>query len=140
MHGHYFKGSEECAVSWREGLCLGPCRRAEVSGESEGACWGRRGACAGPWGHRGKQPGRCWAPGSQRVARGFPGGSVGKNLPDEREPWVPSPGGEDPLEEEVATRSSVLAWESPWTEEPGGLQPMGFTKGHTRLSTYTHTK
>ena len=46
MHGHYFKGSEECAVSWREGLCLGPCRRAEVSGESEGACWGRRGACA----------------------------------------------------------------------------------------------
>ena len=32
---------------------------------------------------------------------------------------------EDPLEEEMATRSSVLAWEIPWTEEPGGLQPMG---------------
>ena len=56
------------------------------------------------------------------MARGFPGGSVGKNLPDEREPWVPSPGGEDPLEEEVATCSSVLAWEIPQTEEHGRLQ------------------
>ena len=106
-----------------------------MSGESEGACWGRRGACAGPWGHRGKQPGRCWAPGSQRVARGFPGGSVGKNLPDEREPWVPSPGGEDPLEEEVATRSSVLAWESPWTEEPGGLWSTGLQSVGRNLTT-----
>ena len=35
------------------------------------------------------------------------------------------PGGEDPLEEEVATCSSVLAWRIPWTEEPGGLQCMG---------------
>ena len=35
------------------------------------------------------------------------------------------PGQEDPLEKEMATRSSILAWEIPWTEEPGGLQPMG---------------
>ena len=37
---------------------------------------------------------------------------------------VPSPGREDPLEEEMATRSRMLAWEIPWTEEPGRLQPM----------------
>ena len=47
---------------------------------------------------------------------------------------------EDPLEEEMANHSNILVWEIPWTEEPGGLQSMGFTKGHTQLSTYTHTK
>ena len=36
-----------------------------------------------------------------------------------------SPSGQDPLEEEMVTHSSVLAWEMPWTEEPGGLQSMG---------------
>ena len=36
--------------------------------------------------------------------------------------WVRSLGGEDPLEKEMATHSSILAWEVPWTEEPGGLQ------------------
>ena len=36
--------------------------------------------------------------------------------------WVLSLGGEDPLEEDMETHSSILAWESPWTEEPGGLQ------------------
>ena len=48
-----------------------------------------------------------------------------KNLPAVRETWVPSLGGEDPLEEGMATHSSILAWEDPWTEEPGGLQSMG---------------
>ena len=38
---------------------------------------------------------------------------------------IPSLGGEDPLEEGVATDSSILAWGIPWTEESGGLQPMG---------------
>ena len=57
--------------------------------------------------------------------RGFPGGSVVKNLPAVGETWVHSLGWEDPLEEEVATHSSVLAWRIPWTEEPGGLQSMG---------------
>ena len=38
---------------------------------------------------------------------------------------VRSLGGEDPLEKEMATHSSILAWEVPWTEEPGGLQSMG---------------
>ena len=43
---------------------------------------------------------------------------------------------EDPLEEEMATRSSILAWKIPWTEEPGWLQSMGSQKSQTWLSTY----
>ena len=39
--------------------------------------------------------------------------------------WVQPLGQEDPLEEEMATHSSILAWRIPWTEEPGGLQSMG---------------
>ena len=38
--------------------------------------------------------------------------------------WTRSLGGEDPLEEEMATHSSILAWRIPWTEEPGGIQSM----------------
>ena len=50
----------------------------------------------------------------------------GKNLPaNAQEMLVRSPGGEDLLEEEMATHSSILAWNIPWTEEPGGLQSMG---------------
>ena len=42
-------------------------------------------------------------------------------------------GGEDPLEEEMTTHSSILAWKIPWTEEPGGLQPIGLqTKSQTK--------
>ena len=44
------------------------------------------------------------------------------------------PDGEDPLEEEMATVSSILARKIPWTEEPGGLQSMGVSKSQTRLS------
>ena len=44
---------------------------------------------------------------------------------------------EDPLEKEMATHSSILAWEIPWTEEPGGLQSMGLQKSWTRLSNQT---
>ena len=42
-----------------------------------------------------------------------------------QETWVLSLGWEDPLEKEMATHSSILAWEIPWTEEPGGLQSTG---------------
>ena len=42
-----------------------------------------------------------------------------------QETWVQSLSREDPLEKEMETHSSILAWESPWTEEPGGLQSMG---------------
>ena len=55
----------------------------------------------------------------------FPNGSVVKNLPAVPETQVRSLGQEDPMEEEMATHSSVLAWEIPWTEETGGLQSMG---------------
>ena len=41
-----------------------------------------------------------------------------------QETWVRFLGGEDPLEEDKETHSSILAWRIPWTEEPGGLQPM----------------
>ena len=42
-----------------------------------------------------------------------------------QETWVPSLGGEDPLEKEMATHSGIFAWEIPWTEEPGGYSPWG---------------
>ena len=48
-----------------------------------------------------------------------------KNLPAKQETLVQSLGREDPLEKEIATHSSILAWRIPWTEEPGGLQSMG---------------
>ena len=47
---------------------------------------------------------------------------------------VQSLGLEDPLEKEMATHSSILAWENPWTEEPSGLQVLGVPKSQTRLS------
>ena len=54
----------------------------------------------------------------------FSGGAVVKNLPAVQETWIRSLGWEDPLEEEMATHSSSLAWRISWTEEPGGLQSM----------------
>ena len=59
-----------------------------------------------------------------------------KNPPPMQEPqerWVRSLGREDPLEKEMATYSSILAWEISWTEEPGGLQSKGPQRvGHDR--------
>ena len=48
-----------------------------------------------------------------------------KSLPAMRKTWVRSLGREDPLEKKMATRSSILAWKIPWTEEPCGIQSMG---------------
>ena len=48
-----------------------------------------------------------------------------KRLPAVQETWVRSLGRVDPLEKEMATHSSILAWKIPWTEESGGLQSMG---------------
>ena len=48
-----------------------------------------------------------------------------KNLPAVQETWVQSLGQEDPLEKEMTTRSRILAWRIPWTEEPGRLQSVG---------------
>ena len=66
--------------------------------------------------------------------------------------WVQSLGWEDPLERGMATHSSVLAWRSPWPEEPGGLQPIEWQRDgrdwsdlaractHTHTHTHTHTQ
>ena len=59
--------------------------------------------------------GQCW---------GFPGGSAVEKPPAMQETWVWSLGWEDPLEEDMAIHSSILAWRIPWTEEPGGLQSL----------------
>ena len=54
-----------------------------------------------------------------------------KNLPAMQETWVWSLDQEDPLEKGIVTHSSILAWRTPWTEEPGGLQCMGLQRaGH----------
>ena len=62
--------------------------------------------------------------------RGLPDGSVVKNLPASEGEM----GWEDPLERGMAAHSSILAWEIPWTEGPGGLQSMGLQKNRTQLS------
>ena len=54
-----------------------------------------------------------------------------KSLPAMQETWVQSLGQEDPLEKEMATHSTTLAWKIPWTEKPGRLQSMGSQRvGH----------
>ena len=56
---------------------------------------------------------------------GFPGGTSGKRtclpMQETQQTWVQPLGGEDPLEKGMATHSSILAWEIPCTEDPGGL-------------------
>ena len=62
------------------------------------------------------------------MCRDVPSGSAVKNPPavqEMQEPWVQSLGGEDPLEEGMATHTSILRWRIPWTVEPGKLQYMG---------------
>ena len=63
-----------------------------------------------------------------------------KNLPAMQETHIRSLGQEDPLEKGMATHSSILDWEVPWTEEPGGLQSWGCKESDTteRISTYTY--
>ena len=65
---------------------------------------------------------------------GFPGGldsKASENLPALQATQVQSLGQEDPLEKEMATHSSTLAWKIPWMEKPGGLQSMGLKRvGH----------
>ena len=57
-----------------------------------------------------------------KIKGGFPGGSVVKNQPAKQEKWVQSLGWEDPMRKEMAIHSSILAWETPLTEESGRLQ------------------
>ena len=65
------------------------------------------------------------------MLQGLPGGSVVNNPPANARDAGLSLGQEDPLKKEVATHSSVLTWEIPWTEEPGRLQTMGSQKSQT---------
>ena len=58
-----------------------------------------------------------------------------KNPPAKQETWVGSLCWEDPLEKEMATHSSILAWEIPWTEEPAGPQTMGLKRVGYDLAT-----
>ena len=64
----------------------------------------------------------------------FPGGSVVKNHLPVQETRVQPLGREDPLEEEMTTYSSILAWEIAWTEEPGGLQSTASQERCTQFS------
>ena len=61
-----------------------------------------------------------------------------KSLPAKQETQVRSLGQEDPLEKEMATHFSILAWRIPWTEEPGGLQSMGLNKKRPLSSVLEH--
>ena len=65
---------------------------------------------------------------------GFPDGLAVKNLLLIQEMWVWCLSQEDPLEKEMATHSSILAWEILWTKEPGGLQSIGSQKSQMWLS------
>ena len=76
-----------------------------------------------------------WFSSSYRRERGFPGGSVVKNLPAKQEMSVWSLARADPLEKEVTTHSSILAWETPLTEVPHGLQSMGSQRVGNNLVT-----
>ena len=71
------------------------------------------------------------------VNSGLPGGSVVKNLPAMQEMWVWSLDWKDPLEKGMASHSSILAWEIPWVEEPGGLQSM--ESQELDMTEYAHT-
>ena len=79
--------------------------------------------------------------------KGFSVALVVKNPPAKQDTWVGSLGGEDPLEKGTDAHSSILAWRIPWTEEPGGLQPMGSQRvghgwsdlAHTHMCTWKST-
>ena len=74
---------------------------------------------------------------------GFPGGTVVENPPvnaGDTGDVGSVPGMGSPLEEEVVTHSSILAWKIPWTEEPGGLHSMGLQRViHIHMHIHTHT-
>ena len=66
-----------------------------------------------------------------KLVLGLPGGSDGKESASNAGDQVQSLGEEDPLEKDMATHSSILAWRTPWTEEPDGLQSIGSQRvGH----------
>ena len=71
-------------------------------------------------------PGEFWVPFQLSFLRLL--AQAVKNLPAMQETQVRSLGWEDPLEKETATHSGILAWRIPWTEDPGGLQSVGWQR------------
>ena len=80
-----------------------------------------------------------FGPGAVSSSTGFSVAQMVKHQPAMRETWVRSLGREDPLEKEMATHSSILAWKIPWMEEPGRLQSMGLQRVGHDLSDFTCT-
>ena len=72
------------------------------------------------------------------MLKGFPSGTVVRIHPPMKEMLIQSLVQEDPLEKEMATYSSILVWEIPWTEEPGELQSMGLQRVRHDLVTRQH--
>ena len=119
-----------------------------VLGASQGL-WGRNALAAG--GHslvylwRCTRPAAGWTPSElfsvwvHWITNNRPSAMTVKNPPAMGEIWVWSLGWEDPLEKGMATHSSILAWRIPWTEEPGGLQSMGWRRAGYDWATDTHT-
>ena len=91
--------------------------------------------------HQGQESHRLQWYSLEHIRSGFLVAQRVKRLPAMQETWVQSLGREDPLEKEMATHSSTLAWDIPWTEKPGRLQSMGSQRvGHdcaTSLSVST---
>ena len=85
-----------------------------------------------------------WKKGITNEKLSFPGGAVLRiHLPmqETQETWVQSLGQEDSLKEEMATHPSILAWKTPRTEEPGGLQFVGLQRAeHDCMSAHTHSR
>ena len=82
---------------------------------------------------------KCLVCAALNKSKGFLGGAVVKNLPPMQETRVQSLDGEDPLEDEMATHSSILTWKIAWTEEPGGLRSIRSQRDTTdQLSTHEH--
>ena len=91
---------------------------------------------------------RCWGAGAQVVGKMKWQPAMSdclvaqwvKNLPAVQESWVWSLGWENPLEKQMATHSSILAWKISWTEEPGGVQSMGSQRLEHDWAANTYTK
>ena len=103
---------------------------AEGSGKNENYSCNRKGGLwHSPRGHRPLTP--CETE-IYRLFMCFPGASLEaqtvENLPVKQETWVQSLGRDEPLKKGMATHSSILAWEIPWTEEPGRLQSLGLQR------------
>ena len=92
------------------------------SGWAQHHAWLNCGVCSGTAHRASREPLGPWLCVAFLVAQRV------ERVPAIWETWVRSLGWEDPLEKEVATHSSILAWTIPWTEEPGGLPSMGSQK------------